>query len=477
MRDLLQLSALALARRMRRKEASSSEVVECHIERIEQVNGRINAVVRDRFEEARLEAKRADARLHDEPPEDLPPLLGVPCTVKESIALEGMPNSSGMLRHTSTRVQEDATAVARLRAAGAIPLGVTNVSELTVWTATFNKAYGRTRNPYDVRRIAGGSSGGEGAIVGAGGSPFGLGTDVGGSIRVPAFCNGVFGHKPTGGLVPGTGQFPQYRGAMLRVNTTGPLARRAEDLMPLLRILAGPDGRDEGCLEQLELGDPEAVDLANLRVVVVEDDGARPRVARDLHEAQQRAAYALAQRGAHVDTLSLRALRRSLGIYLGMVTEAGGTSLEEALGDGGRTRLTREWLRWATRRSPHTYPPLLVLSLERLAPFSSPWLRRRAREGRALDRDLHALLGHDGVLLYPSAVDVAPRHGPGAQLHFRFSGLFNVLEMPVTQVPLGLSSEGMPLGVQVAAARGKDHLAIAAALALERALGGWVAPA
>jgi fatty acid amide hydrolase 2 len=475
MADLLHLSGIELARRIRTGEVSSSEVVERHIERIERVNPRINALVRHRFEQARLEAKQADERIRSQAAVELPPLLGVPCTIKESIAVAGMPNSSGTLSRADLVASEDATAVARVRQAGAIPLGVTNVSELTVWAATFNRVYGRTGNAYDPTRTAGGSSGGEGAIVGAGASPFGIGTDVGGSIRAPAFCNGVFGHKPTGGLVAGTGQFPQYAGRVLRFNTTGPLARRAEDLMPLLRVLAGPDGRDEGCLP-FELGDPDRVDLASLRVLVIEDDGRRPRVERELRHAQTRAACALARRGACVEPLFLPGLAHGLAIAGASILEAGGTSLEATLSGGGRMRLVRELARLALRRSAHSYPPLLILALERLGRAWPRWVHRQTRRGAALRAQLDDLLGEDGVILYPSGRGVAPRHGPTAPLNFRFFAVFNALELPVTQVPLGLSGEGLPLGVQVVAGRGRDHLAIAVALELERALGGWVPP-
>ena len=474
MTNLLALSGTELARRIRAGDVTATEVVERHIEQIEHVNPRINAVVRTRYEQARVEAKQADERVRSGDVTEQP-LLGVPCTIKESIALRGMPNSSGMVSRAGIAASEDATVVARIRAAGAIPLGVTNVPELTVWGATFNRVYGRTQNAYDPSRVAGGSSGGEGAVIGAGGSPFGIGTDVGGSIRTPAFCNGVFGHKPSGGLVPGTGQFPQYRGRLLRFNTTGPLARRAEDLMPLLRILAGPDGQDEGCLPY-ELGDPDRVDLASLRVLVIEDDGRRPRVARALRHAQQRAAYALARRGARVEPVSVAAFAQSLSIVGAAMVDADGTSLDETLGEGARMRLGREIVRLALRRSPFSYPPLFMLALERLARARPRWVRRQVERGEALRAQLDDLLGEDGVILYPSSRSVAPRHGPTAPLHFRFFGIFNVLELPATQVPLGLSIGGLPLGVQVVAGRGRDHVTIAVALELERALGGWVAP-
>lgn len=476
MDPLLTSSACELARQIRAGETPSMEVVECHIARIEQVNPALNAVVRDRFEQARLEAKQADDRVLSEESSTLPPLLGVPCTIKESIALEGMPNSCGVVARAGVVASQDAPPVARLRAAGAIPLGVTNVPELTAWVATDNRVYGRTNNAYDPARIAGGSSGGEGAIVGAGGSPFGIGTDIGGSIRVPAFCNGVFGHKPTGGLVPGTGQYPPYGGSHCRINSTGPIARRAEDLMPLLRIIAGPDGVDAEC-RAIELGDPSTVDLAGLRVLVVEGDGRRPAVTAGLRRAQQRAAYALAAHGASVEMLALPELRRSMAMAGALMLEEGRSPLPADFGDGEPVPLGRELLRWAVRRSPHTAPPLALSVAARLGKRMPGWIRRNAERGRALRAQLEEKLGDEGVLLYPMAVRPAPRHGWGVASNFRFTGLFNGFELPSTQVPLGLGEAGLPLGVQVIGSRGRDHVTIAVAVELERVLGGWVPPA
>ncbi|MEK6606850.1 MAG: amidase family protein, partial [Myxococcota bacterium] len=308
--------------------------------------------MRDRFAQARDEARAADARVQAAPAEDLPPLHGVPCTIKECFALTGMPNSSGLVARRGVIAQSDATTVARLRRAGAIPLGVTNVSELCMWMETHNRVYGRTRNPYDPSRIVGGSSGGEGAIVGAGGSPFGLGSDIGGSIRMPAFFCGVFGHKPTGGLVPGTGQYPLADEGARRYLTTGPLARRAEDLMPLLRILAGPDGEDGGCTP-MPLGDPADVPIEGLRVLSVADDGLG-RVSADLREAQERAARALEARGAIVERARIRELRWSLGIWSSMLGTASDTPFSQLLGNGTPVRVGYELARFVARRSPHT---------------------------------------------------------------------------------------------------------------------------
>jgi fatty acid amide hydrolase 2 len=397
--------------------------------------------------------------------------------VKESIAVAGMPHSAGLVSRAQRLAAEDATAVARLRAAGAIPLGVTNTSEITAFPAASNRVYGRTRNAYDPERISGGSSGGEGAIIGSGGSPFGLGTDIGGSIRVPAFCNGVFGHKPTGGLVPGTGQYPSYTGRVPRLNTTGPLARRAEDLMPLLRILAGPDGADDQCTS-MALGDPDALDLAALRVIVIEGNASFSPVGADLRIAQQQAAYALAARGARVEMRVLPRLRDALQIYVGTLYEAGSPDFAAALGEGRRVALGRELARCLVGRSQHTVPVLTTALLERLWRLAPRRCARYASLGREVRAELEALLGEDGVLIFPAARSLPPRleRELTALLVFAYSGLFNALELPATQVPLGLGEQGLPLGVQVAAARGCDHLTIAVARALEESHGGWLPP-
>ncbi|MHB8879010.1 MAG: amidase, partial [Myxococcaceae bacterium] len=255
---LLACSAVELARRIRQGEVTSRRVCEAHIEQIQRVNPAINAVVAERFEAALAEADAADAAVRAGPRDSLPPFHGVPCTIKEAFAVRGMPNTAGLVARRARLSGQDAPTVARVRAAGAIPLGVTNISELCMWMESDNRVYGRSNNPYDPTRIVGGSSGGEGAIIGAGGSPFGLGSDIGGSIRGPAFFNGVFGHKPTGGLVPSSGQYPRSEGASMRLMTTGPLARRAEDLYPLLRVLAGPDADDPSC-RPMKLGDPAGV--------------------------------------------------------------------------------------------------------------------------------------------------------------------------------------------------------------------------
>lgn len=476
MDPILTVSGLEIARKIKSGELTSREAVEKHIEHIRTVNPVINAVVKDRFDEALKEAEDADRKLREEGPDKLPVFHGVPCTIKECFALTGMPNASGLVARKGIVSDHDAPAVARLRKAGAIPLGVTNTSELCMWMESNNKVYGRSRNPYNPKHIVGGSSGGEGAIIGAGGSPFGLGSDIGGSIRMPAFFNGVFGHKASSGVVPNTGQYPVAVNQALSYLCTGPLARKAQDLWPLLMVLAGPDGEDPACKE-IKLGDPGDVDLSELRVIVVEDNG-RFKVSQDMKGALWRAAKALEGLGARVEQARFDRLKWSMGIWSSMLHEAGGPTFKDLLGAGKPVRPVREFIKYPFGASPYTLPALGLALLEGLADRFPAQEKKLLAAGRKLRNELIDRIGEKGLMLYPSYPVPAPRHNVPLRMpfHWVYTGILNVMEFPVTQVPMGLNRKGLPLGVQVAGIHGNDHLTVAAALALEKELGGWVPP-
>ncbi len=475
--SLLRASALDLAARIRRREITSRSVVETHIAHARRVNPTLNAIVRDRFDAALREADEADARVRcgETHGSELPPLHGVPCTIKEAFRLTGMPNSSGLVARKDVIADSDATAVKRLRAAGAIPLGVTNISELCMWMESSNKVYGRTNNPYDPKRTVGGSSGGEGAIVGAGASPFGLGSDIGGSIRIPAFFNGVFGHKPTGGLVAGTGQFPMAEGASIRYLTSGPLCRRAEDLEPLLRILAGPDGQDSGCTGEFQVGDPRSVSLEGLEVLSVEGNGIlAPEPS--LVAAQRRAAKHLERRGARVRIGRIEDLKHSLDVWSSMLAASEGPTFAELMGEGVPVLAGKELAKWFVGKSDHTLPAIALALLEKLPALLGDRAQHAIDIGTRLRATLLQEIG-EGIMLFPSYTRVAPIHGTALvpPIQWAYTAILNVMELPVTQVPLGLH-RGLPVGVQVAAGHGRDHVTIAIALELERACGGWIPP-
>ncbi|MCS6899424.1 MAG: amidase [Myxococcales bacterium] len=475
MNPLLLASATQLARQIRSSQISSVEVVEAHITHLLRVNPIMNAVVHERYQEARAEAQQADERRRRG--EHLPPLHGVPCTIKECFSLTGMPHSSGLMARKHLRATRDAPAVARLRAAGAIPLGVSNVSELCMWMESNNRVYGRSRNPYDPSRIVGGSSGGEGAAVGSGASPFGLGSDVGGSIRMPAFFNGVFGHKPSPGIVPSSGQHPVPHGRIWRYAVAGPLCRRAEDLPLLLRVLGGPDDSDPSFDPPLELCDPDQVRIQDLQVLDVAPLSF-PGVTDDLLEAQERAAEVLARAGARVRKAHFPELNDALRIWSSMLAIEEGPSFAEHLGEGKAIRVGVELGRWLLGRSPYTLPALALVGLEKVTKSSPERLAHYAEKGRRLRGQLEDALGEHGVLLFPPHTRPAPRHGLPLLLPIQwvYTAIFNVLEFAVTQVPLGLNAQGLPLGVQVASRWGNDHLTLAVARELERSLGGWVPP-
>lgn len=482
--ELYRASALDLAAMIRTGRVSSREVVEAHIAKIRRVNPRLNAMVRDRFDDARLEADAADA-LRARRPDELPPLHGVPCTIKESFSVTGMPWTAGLVSRRDKLATDDAVTVKRLRAAGAIVLGVTNTSELCMWMESVNKVYGRTTSAYDAGRTSGGSSGGEGAIVGSGASPFGLGSDIGGSIRMPAFFNGIFGHKPSGGLVPGSGQFPQAMGAGAMMLSTGPLTRKAGDLMPLLRLLAGPDAGDPMC-RPMHLGDPSDVDLSTVTVHDVRDDKSLQRypIETALLDAQEAAVRALAQRGARVVKTSVPGLSDAFELWgAAMHSRNEASFLSYLINPAGAPMSTMDVLRELpssiVNRSDFTLPALALALVENVpAMWSTRMTTMTARVERLRGR-VDALLGSRDLMLFPSHPRVAPKHH-APLLRFPdagFTGVFNVLEVPVTQVPLGLDARALPVGVQVIGPRGQDHVPIAAALALEEALGGWVPPA
>jgi len=470
--DLLDSAILDLGARIRSREVSPVEVLEHHIRRIEAVNPLINAVISDRFEAARREAAAAEALvLRNRYPKELPPLLGIPFTTKDYIAVEGMPLTGGIWSRRHVRSSRDAETIRRLRGAGAILVAKTNVPEGGLWLESYNRIYGRTCNPWDLSRTCGGSSGGDGAIVAAGGVPFALGADVGGSIRIPAAFCGVVGHKPSGRMVPNTGFWPATEGELSAYLVCGPLTRRVRDVMPLMRVLAGPDGADS-VVRDWHLGEPATVDLEDVIVFPVERPG--PRLRSSMRGAIRRASDALADRGATIAEIDPAIFRRAFMIWSSMMTAVDSPDYSTILGDGTPIRTGRELLKSLVGRSHHTIPALVVVAAEALTRFIPAKIDAMVSAGKALQTELEDILGPHGVLLFPPYTRPAPRHHGPLLTPFDFvcTGLFNVLEFPSTTVPTGFD-RGLPLAVQVIGRRGNDHLTLAVAEALEQSIGGW----
>ncbi|KAL0129366.1 hypothetical protein PUN28_004218 [Cardiocondyla obscurior] len=267
--ELLLESAISLAEKIRTKKITSEEVVRAYIERCKEVNGLINAVVESRYSDAIEEAKAVDALIENgidvEKVKITQPFLGVPFTTKESNRVKGLIHSMGLLSRRNYRAEEDATAVRYLKEAGGIIIATTNVPELNLWTESRNNLYGQTNNPYNTTRTVGGSSGGEAALVAASGSPLSIASDIGGSTRMPAFFNGLFGFQPSEGLTPLAGIGLREKDYPDTMAATGPLCRKAEDLIPVLKVLMGSN------VTKLKLDEP--VNVKHLKVFYQESSG------------------------------------------------------------------------------------------------------------------------------------------------------------------------------------------------------------
>ncbi|MGH7465029.1 MAG: amidase, partial [Longimicrobiales bacterium] len=411
------------------------------------------------------------------------PLLGVPFTVKEMIEVNGMPLTFGSAGRRDRRGARDATVIARLRAAGAIPLGVTNVPEWGMWLESYNTMYGRTSNPFDTRHTPGGSSGGEGAAVGAGGSVFGIGSDIGGSVRMPAAFCGVFGHKPTTGMLPLTGHYPVYAegpDSQLRkvapFVSIGTLTRSAADISPLMRTMAGRDGIDPNA-EPLAFLDPDRVEWRGRRVLLLScPDIARAASATvDVTAVVERAGRALEARGAQVSAAPERLLRHAGDIWFGALQAIGGPPFSEILAGGRPLHLQVEVLRALVGLGRYSWPALFFCIGERIGRKKEQELRASLREGRRLARRYRALLGEGGVLVSPVHPRTAPRHNAAVlrPFDFLYTAAFNFLRVPATTAPCGLDARGLPLAVQFESARGNDHLTIAAAAVMEASEAPW----
>lgn len=475
---LLSLPAHEIVRATRSGALDPLDVVQAHIARIEAVNPLVNALVADRFTAARREARL----LRERPAAERGPLHGLPITVKEFLGVRGLPHTGGIAARSECVAAADGTVVARLRAAGAVVLGVSNVPEGGLWMETYNTIWGRTRNPWDLARTPGGSSGGEGALIASGGAPLGVGSDVGGSVRIPAAFCGVAGHKPTGGLVPNTGHWPPASPGAGRFLCTGPLARTVADLRLVLPVMAGPDGVDTACTRRWPGGSDvlgssadHPGDLRGVRVVPLPSNGSmwvRPVMRRAVAEA----ADALAARGADVVHVELPRFRRAFGIWSAMLSEASDERYDVILGDGTPISPAAELLSMLRGRSHHTFAGLLLTLADKLAGSLPSLARSLVSEGHALQAELEDTLGPRGVLLHPPYSRPAPRHGDAwrTATDAACTAVFNVLECPVTVVRTGFESRGLPVAVQVVGARGADPVTLAVAQALETDLGGFV---
>src|SRR5579859_4744645 len=311
MQELHYSTIAEIRQRLRAKKISPVEVIAAHADRAAALQPKLNAFVHLDVSSAREQARRAEQAVlrHDE----LGPLHGVPVTVKSCIDVAGWPCPAGSLLRKSYVATQDAVLVARLKAAGAIVLGNTNSPEFLMAYETDNRVSGKTSNPWDLSRSAGGSSGGEAAAIAAGCSMGGVGSDGGGSIRVPAHLCGICGLKPTPGRIPATGHFPAGVGAFAWIGVVGPMARTIADVRALFEVMAGPDPGDawSAPVPSRSVDDSH---LKGLRVGVLESD-ALGKADAETNAAVQKAANALAAQGFAVEPLRLAGLERAIELW------------------------------------------------------------------------------------------------------------------------------------------------------------------
>ena len=451
-------SAAGLARAIRERELSSREVVEAHLREIARINPEIHAVVRLAPDALEL-AARADERLARGVVDG--PLHGVPFTAKDSLDTAGLVTTAGTIGWRDRVPARDATVIARVRAAGAILLGKTNTPEFTWSDETDNDVYGLTRNPYDLDRTPGGSSGGPAAIVAAAASPFDIGSDTGDSIRQPAHVCGICGLKPTSGRVPRTGHWPGYEGLFESFTVLGPMARSVADLALVFPIIVGPDGEDPHVVPA-PLGDPAEVSLPGLRTVVFTDNGVMSPTAETV-AAVRAAAGVLADAGAAMREEVPPLQREAWEAWDGLVRADGFAWLERLITAAGTPGFGSYDTRgWVTRT-----PPISADALSALA--------ERA------DRIRGALLSwaKDVDLIVCPVMPQGPiRHGESNAAWFgdTYSDVHNLTGWPAVVVRAGSTAEGLPIGVQLVARPWQEHVALAAAAEIERVLGGWRPP-
>jgi Asp-tRNA(Asn)/Glu-tRNA(Gln) amidotransferase A subunit family amidase len=468
MPELIFETAAALARMIREKQASSSEVVEAYLRRIERVNPLLNAYIHVDAEGARRQARAADEALArgDQPG----PLHGVPLSIKSSIEVAGFPCECGSKLRQGVVAERDATLVGRLKQAGAVILGNTNVPDLLMAYETDNLLYGRTNNPWDLERTPGGSSGGEAAAIAGGCSAGGFGSDGGGSVRVPAHFCGIYGLKPTPGLIPRTGHWPACVGPATFSALVGPMARSAEDLELLLQVTAGAENHDAASAP-VSVGPVADEDLAGVEIGYFEDDGAKP-VTAETRQAIQTAARALREQGFRVEPFGMENIeeaRQLWWVFFGV----SGAALTKPLIEGREQDLHPFVRDLLAPVDGSQYP-----SFEQ---FLGMWVERDRLRWRLLEK-----MGRRRALLCPVAAVPAFRHRErswtidGREVRypriFSYSQIFNLLSNPSVVVPVGRSPEGLPIGVQIVGRHFEDAWILAIARRLSAALGEWRRP-
>ena len=477
MTDLHWWSATEIAAAIRRREVSAVETLEHFVARIEALDGPVNSVVHWDLERARHAAAAADAAVVSGEP--LGALHGVPMTIKDSFQTEGCITTSGSPELADYVPAVDAAPVARLREAGAIPFAKTNLPIFAGDIQSFNEVYGTTNNPHDLDRTPGGSSGGSSAALAMGFSPLELGSDIGGSIRVPAHYSGVMGHKPSYGIVPGHGQIPGMPGTFTQADlaVVGPLARTADDLELALDVLAGPDRWMQPAWK-LDLPPSRAAGLDDMRVAAWFDDDACP-IDADSERVLTSLVETMNDAGANIDTEARPAftLDKAFKVYGELLFAALSGGVPKSHLDSYAADSTDTPMGWIKRSSAARHRDWLSNNERRLQ------LRERWAE---FFTDFDAILlpvhprpafAHDHSMpQFERTVDIGGVERPYLDL-WRWIAPAGVAFLPATVVPVGMSADGLPIGVQIVGPFLHDRTTIHLARLIADLTGGCPRPA
>jgi len=460
MKDLVLESAVRQLELLRLGEISVLELAEEHIRQIQRLNPEINAIVNFDADRVRSQARRLDRQQ-----EMRGTLHGLPVTVKSSIATAGYLCEIGSLLNKGDVPREDAVVVARLRAAGGLILGTTNCPEFLMAYETANLLHGRTRNPWDLERTPGGSSGGESAAIAAGLSAAGLGSDSGGSVRLPAHFTGICALKPTPGRIPGRGHLPPCVGPFSTLGAIGTMARTMEDVSLLFRTLSGQDPNDPAS-PPIELREPSLDELRSNRIGFFEDDGLVP-VTPETRVAIQAEVAALRDAGFRVDHFKPTTLERLRQLWLKFFVQCGAIFCAPLI-RGKEQQLSPVFKGFL--EIAETAPPLTAEEL------LNAWAELDLLRSKTL-----AEMSDFPVLLCPVASIPAFRHNErswiveGRSVDYldavRHTQWFNTLACPAAVVPVGKSPEDLPIGVQIVARPFQDEIALGVASILDSAFG------
>src|SRR5256884_3235245 len=468
MNDLTFLPAVQMAEQIRHRKISPVELVEAHLRKHKQLNPVLNAFVQVDAEGAFRQAREAEVAVRRGA--KLGALHGVPVSIKISIEVAGFRCEAGTKLRQGTVASQDAPLVSRLRDAGAIILGTTNTPELLMAWETDNLLYGRTNNPWDLSRTPGGSSGGEAAAIASGCSAGGVGSDGGGSIRVPAHFSGICGLKPTPGRIPATGHYPKSVGPFALLGVVGPMARTVGDLKVLFEVMQGPDYGDPSSAP-VPVRWPGEGELKKIRVGYFEDDGRTP-VTAETRAAVESAAQALRRAGFKVERFRPEGLELARQLWWKFFGIAGGMLLGPMIKgrEADLSPILKEFSSWVDAEPTHTGQTVL-----------DTWIQRDLVRTQVF-RQMHEY----PILLCPVASIPAFRHGErswkidGQTVQYldawSYTEWFNLLGTPAAVVPVTQSAEGLPIGVQISGLPWEEEkvLAVAAALGAER--GGWRQP-